>query len=63
MFEPWFSKAGAVGSEGPVASLRVHAAEVSVARVREAIAIHFVAEWNMVFPFSWRSGARLRPIC
>ena len=56
MFEPWFSKAGAVGSEGPVASLRVHAAEVSVARVREAIAIHFVMERDMVFPFSWRLG-------
>ena len=63
MFEPWFSKAGVVGSEGPVASLRVQAAEVSVARVSEAIAIHFVAEWNMVFPFSWRSGVKVTPIC
>jgi hypothetical protein len=38
-----------------VASLRVQAAEVRVARVKDAIASHFVVE-VMVFPFSWRLG-------
>ena len=47
---------GVVCSDGPVASLRVQAAEVSVARVSEAITIHFVVERDMVFPFSWRLG-------
>ncbi len=56
MFEPWFSKAGVIGSDGPVASLRVQAAEVRVARDSEAIASHFVVVRDMGFPFSWRLG-------
>ena len=55
MFAPWVSNAGVVDSDGPVASLRVQAAEVSVARVNEAIASHFVVV-DIGFPFSWRQG-------
>ena len=56
MFAPCVSNAGVVDSDGPVASLRVQAAEVRVARVSEAIASHLVVERDMVFPFSWRLG-------
>ena len=56
MCPPRVSNAGVVGSEGPVASLRVQAAEVRVARVRDAIASHFVVDRGMVFPFNWRLG-------
>jgi hypothetical protein len=51
LFEPWFSNEGVTGSDGPVASLRVQAAEVSEARVSEAIASHFVVVRDMGFPF------------
>ena len=54
MFEPWFSKAGVTWSDGPVASLRVQAAEVSAASVSEARTNHLVVERDMAFPFSGR---------
>ena len=62
MFEPWFSKTGVVGSDGPVASLRVQAADVRVARVSDAIASHLVVERDMGIPFQLASGAKVTPI-
>ena len=56
MFDPWFSNAGVTGSDGPVASLRVQAAEVRVASVREPIASHLVVERDMGTPFQLASG-------
>jgi hypothetical protein len=52
-----------VDSDGPVASLRVQAADVKVARVSEAIASHLVVERDMVFPFQLASGVKVTPIC
>ena len=56
MFAPWASNEGAGVSYGPVASLRVQAAEVRAARVSEARANHFVAVRVMFFPFSGQVG-------
>jgi len=43
LFDPWVSKEGACCSEGPVASVRVQAAEVRVAAASDTITSHFVA--------------------
>jgi hypothetical protein len=42
LFDPWVSKDGACWSDGPVASVRVQAAEERVATARDAITSHFV---------------------
>jgi hypothetical protein len=44
LFDPWFSNDGAACSDGPVASVRVQAADVRVATARDAITSHFVVE-------------------
>ncbi|MBA3498692.1 MAG: hypothetical protein H0T86_16460 [Gemmatimonadales bacterium] len=58
MFDPWFSNAGVLGSDGPVASLRVQAVEVKAASASEAKATHFVVVRDMVFPFGIRVGVQ-----
>jgi hypothetical protein len=47
LFDPCISKDGAGWSDGPVASVRVQAAEVRVAAASDAITSHFVVERGM----------------
>ena len=47
-----------MGSDGPVVSLRVQAAEVRVASVREAMASHWVVMRDMGESFRLASGVK-----